>query len=98
MANSKLLGGAILGAAVTLALYKLYSMTEDERAELVDHIKETTSGLLDDAEKTIEKIESYMSEIKDKGEGEWIDKMHVVKRMLGDFYGREASNKSLGYK
>ncbi|MEO6406225.1 MAG: hypothetical protein ABIY51_02635 [Ferruginibacter sp.] len=87
MSKSSYISGIILGAAAALALYKFFSMTEEERDELLHDIKEKTKDLLDNAEDTVEKVEHYVAQIKEKGEGEWVDKMYLAKKMIREFYG-----------
>lgn len=87
MSKSNYIGGLILGAAAALALYKFYSMTPEERDELIADIKEKTHDLLNNAEETVEKVEHYVAKIKEKGEGEWVDKMYLAKKMISEFYG-----------
>ena len=95
MSKSSYIGGIILGAAAALAIYKLYSMTEEERDELLKDIKETTHDLLNNAENTVEKVEHYVAQMKEKGEGEWIDKMYLAKKMIHDLYGKANKAKQL---
>jgi len=87
MEKSNYIGGIILGAAAALAIYKFYSMPEDERDELVKTIKKRTMEMLEDAENTVEKIEHYVANIKNKGEHGWIDQLYTIKKMLIEFYG-----------
>ncbi len=87
MSKSNYIGGIILGAAAALAIYKFYSMTPEERDELISDIKEKTHELLNNAEDTVEKVEHYVAKIKEKGEGEWVDKMYLAKKMITEFYG-----------
>jgi hypothetical protein len=88
MSKSNYIGGIILGAAAALAIYKFYSMTPEERDELISDIKEKTHDLLNNAEETVEKVEHYVAQIKEKGEGEWVDKMYLAKKMISEFYGK----------
>lgn len=87
MTKSNYIGGIILGAAAALAIYKFYSMPEEERDELLRTIKTRTRELLEDAENTVEKIEHYVADIKSKGEHGWIDQLYTIKKMFSDFYG-----------
>jgi gas vesicle protein len=79
----------ILGAAAGVALVRFLSMPKEERQTFYDDLKKKTSQLLDNAEDTVEKVEHYMDEFKDKGEGEWIDKLFILKKMFRNFYGSE---------
>ena len=64
-------------------------MPKEDRDAFIDHLKIRTNALLDDAEQTVEKVERFMNEIKLKEEGEFIDKLLVLKRMFKDLYGSE---------
>ena len=85
--DTKQIAGVILGMAAGLALYKFFSMPKEKRDEFCTHIKDTTNELLNNAEDTVEKVEQYISEINDKGKGEWIDKLYILKKMFRNFYG-----------
>ena len=87
MQKSNYIGGIILGAAVALAIYKFYSMPEEERDELLKTVKRRTMELLEDAEHTVEKIEHYVADIKSKGEHGMIDQLYTIKKMLSELYG-----------
>jgi gas vesicle protein len=87
MEKSNYIGGIILGAAAALAIYKFYSMPEDERERLLKTIKNRTMELLDDAENTVEKIEHYVADIKGKSQEGWIDQLYTLKKMFRELYG-----------
>ena len=89
MAKSNKVAAIILGAAAGVALVKFLSMPKEKRDEFYDFLKDKTRLLLDNAENTVEKVEQYMDEIKDKGEDEWIDKVYILKKMFKDLYGSE---------
>jgi len=67
MAKTNKIAAIILGAAAGLALVKFLSMPKEEREEFYDFLKDKTRVLLDNAEETVEKVEQYMDEFKDKG-------------------------------
>ena len=77
----------IIGAAAGVALTRFFSMPKADRQAFYDDLKKTTSQLLDNAEDTVEKVEHYMDEFKEKGENDWIDKLFVLKKMFRNFYG-----------
>ena len=87
MANTNKIAAIILGAAAGVALIKFFSMPKVEREEFYAHLKNQTHLLLDNAEETVEKVEQYMDELKEKGEDEWIDKIYVLKKMFKNLYG-----------
>ena len=85
--NSKQIAGLILGAAAGFALYQFFSMPKEKRDEFYAHIKNTTNELLDNAEDTVGKVEPYISEFNSRGEGNWIDKLYILKKMFRNLYG-----------
>ncbi len=87
MAKSSTIAAVIFGASIGVALLKFYSMPKEDRDAFFDQLKKTTDNLLDNAEDTVEKVEHYMSEVKSKGENDWIEKIYVVKKMLKELYG-----------
>lgn len=89
MTKSTTIASLIFGASIGFALLKFYSMPKEDKDALLDHLKTTTNDLLDDAERTVEKVEHYVDEIKMKGEKNWIEKLYVLKKMFTDFYGTE---------
>ena len=87
MAKSSTIAGIILGASIGVALLKFYNLPKEERDAFFDRIKKQTDYLLDNAEDTVEKVERFMGEIKDKDENEWVEKLYVLKKMFRDLYG-----------
>jgi predicted phosphoribosyltransferase len=87
MAKTNKIAAIIFGAAVGVALVKFLSMPKEERNEFYDFLKDKTRVLLDNAEDTVEKVEQYMDEFKEKGEDEWIDKIYILKKMFKNLYG-----------
>lgn len=89
MAKSNTIAAIILGAAGGFALIKFLSMPQEKRNEFYGFLKQKTNELLDNAEGTVEKVEHYMDEFKDKGEGDWIDKIYILKKMFNNLYGSQ---------
>lgn len=89
MTKTNTIAAIILGASAGVALLKFFSMPKEDREEFFSHIKTRTNILLDDAEETVEKVEHFMDEIKNKGENEWAEKLLVLKKMFKEFYGTE---------
>jgi len=89
MNKGNTIGALILGAAVGVALLKFYSMPPEERQEFMAHLKNKAHDLLDDAEGTVERIKDHFAEIDSKQPNEWVDKMFVIKRLLGELFGSE---------
>jgi hypothetical protein len=89
MSKSNSIAAIILGAAVGLTLIRFFSLSKDEREQVLADIKHKTHDLLDDAEATVEKVKHYVEELKSKRPEEWTDKLFVIKNMLKDLYGAE---------
>ena len=89
MVKSNKIAAVILGAAAGVALVKFLSMPREQRNEFYDFLKNKSRQLLDNAEDTVEKVEQYMDEFKEKGDDEWIDKIYILKKMFKSLYGSE---------
>jgi hypothetical protein len=89
MAKSNKIAAIILGAAGGFALIKFLSMPKEKRNEFYNYLIDKTHQLLDNAEETVEKVEHYMDEFKEKGEDEWIDKIYILKKMFKNLYGTD---------
>ncbi|MGN6265415.1 MAG: hypothetical protein ACTHM5_07055 [Ginsengibacter sp.] len=89
MAKSNKIAAIILGAAGGFALIKFLSMPKEKRNEFYDYLIDKTHQLLDNAEETVEKVEHYMDQFKEKGEDEWIDKIYILKKMFKNLYGTD---------
>ena len=89
MAKSNKVAALILGAAAGVALVKFFRMPVEDRNKFCSHLKNQTNLLLDNAEETVEKVEHYMDDFKSKGEGEWIDKLYILKNMFKNLYGSD---------
>ncbi len=95
MQKSNQIGAIILGAAAALALYKYSKMSSEERNEFFSVIRDKTQELLEDADNTVEKVQHYVGQIKEKQPNEWFDKLYLVRKMLSEFYGFSSKNKAL---
>ncbi|MEO9003690.1 MAG: hypothetical protein ABI288_03085 [Ginsengibacter sp.] len=89
MANKNKITALIFGAAVGVALVKFFSMPKEDREAFYNYLKDQTSLLIDNAEDTVEKVEHYMDEFKEKKDDEWIEKLFVLKKMFKNLYGSE---------
>ena len=89
MTNSNKAAMVILGAAAAVAAYRFFTMPPEERRAFFQHIKETTTDLLDNAEETVGKVDNFIAQIDNKGQDEWIDKLYLVKKFFKDLYGSE---------
>jgi hypothetical protein len=89
MTKTNKIAAIILGAAGGFALIKFLSMPKEERNDFYNFLKNKTRELLDNAEETVEKVDHYMDEFKDKGKDEWIDKIYILKKMFKNLYGSD---------
>lgn len=89
MTKSNKIAAIILGAAGGFALIKFLSMPKEERNDFYNFLKNKTRELLDNAEETVEKVDHYMDEFRDKGKDEWIDKIYILKKMFKNLYGSD---------
>jgi len=89
MTKSNSVAAIVLGAAIGLTLIRFFTLSKEERDQVLSDIKNKTSDLLDDAEATVEKVKHYVEELKSKRPEEWTDKIFVIRNMLKDLYGAE---------
>lgn len=89
MTKSNSVAAIVLGAAIGLTLIRFFTLSKEERDQVLSDIKHKTSDLLDDAEATVEKVKHYVEELKSKRPEEWTDKVFVIRNMLKDLYGAE---------
>lgn len=95
MEKSNQIGAIILGAAAALAIYKYTQLSKEERNEFFSTIRDKTQELLEDADNTVEKVQHYVAQIKDKQPDQWFDKIYLLKKMLSEFYGFTSKPKTL---
>ena len=96
MEKSNHIGAIILGAAAALAIYKYSQMTKEERDEFFTAIKDKTHELLENADNTVEKVQHYVAQIKDKQPDQWFDKLGLIRKMFSEFYGITPTSKTQG--
>ena len=85
MTMKQIIGLALAGGAA-VAVYKLYNMPKEQRNEMIDSLKKETLAFLEKAESSVDKVQHYMGQIREKNPDEWMDKAFIVKNMLSDFY------------
>ena len=69
MTKTNQVAAFILGSGCRRSSHKIFKHAETEIQAFYNDMKKVTSQLLDNAEDTVEKVEHYMNEFKDKGEG-----------------------------
>ena len=78
--------GLMLAGGAAVAVYKLYNMPKEKRSEMLESLKKETLSFLEKAESSVDKVQHYMGQIREKNPDEWLDKAFIVKNMLSDFY------------
>lgn len=86
MATMKQAVGFLLATGAAIAVYKLSQMTKEERNEWLGKIKDETLNFLEKADVSMNKVNHYLSQVKEKNPDQWVDKIMVVKNMVSDFY------------
>lgn len=87
MQKSQQIGAVILGAAAAYAIYKLYQMPKHEREQLVNRIKDKAQVILEDSDKTVEKVQHYVTQMKGTEPDQWLDKLYLLKKMFNEIFG-----------
>ena len=87
--EAKQVGAIIFSAAAIYAAYRYFDLPKEERRQVISKIKERTGELLDDADNTVEKVQTYFSELKNTQPGNWIDRIYLLRKLFTDFYGKK---------
>ena len=87
MSKSSKVGGVLVTAVVAFAVYKFMQLDKEEKEELFDNIKNKASHLVNNSGDALDKVQKYMSEIKEKEEDEILDKVVIIKNMIFDIFG-----------
>ena len=91
--NTKQIIGMALAGGAAVVVYKLYNMPKERRSEMLDSLKKETLAFLEKAESSVDKVQHYMGQIREKGQDEWVDKAFIIKNMLSDFYKGKGEEK-----
>ena len=91
MAKSSNLGGVLVTAAVAFAVYKYMQLDKEKKEEIFGSIKSKASHLVNNSGDALDKVQKYMSEIKNKEEDQILDKILIVKNMIFDIFGSKKS-------
>lgn len=89
MSRNDKIAAVILGAAVTYAAIKFFSLEKEERKELCEKFKNKTNELLTDADTTVDKVNEFIEEYEEQSKEAWMDKFFVVRRMIRSLYGSD---------
>jgi hypothetical protein len=93
MTNSDKATVVLLAAAVGMALYRFYNMTENERENFYNDIKDRVQLLLKDTDQTVDTVKQYFGQIDSKEA--WADKLLLFKGLLTRLFG--TGEKALAY-
>lgn len=86
MSRNDKIAAIILGAAAVAAIIHYVSMPEEEKKKCVNHIKDRTRELLNNAEETAEKVQNFLGEYDKQPANGWIDKLYILKKMFNSLY------------
>jgi hypothetical protein len=84
MSKEKTVAAILLGAVAGVALYRFYTMPQEEKEEFIDHLKARAHDLLDDTEGTLHKVQHHFAQIDTKENA--VDKLLVVKNLLTELF------------
>jgi hypothetical protein len=93
MTNSDKATVVLLAAAVGMALYRFYNMSEKEREDFYNDIKDRVQLLLKDTDQTVDTVKQYFGQIDAKEA--WADKLLLFKGLLTRLFG--TGEKALAY-
>ena len=87
MSKTSKVGGVLVTAAVAFAVYKYMKLDKEEKDELCDKIKDKANHFMTNSSEILDKVQNYVSELKEKEEDEILDKIVIMKNMLFDIFG-----------
>lgn len=73
----------VITALAGVALVQYFSMSYNERQQLISDIKSRLHELLDDAENTGERAKNYLSQLQSQ-DHHWMDKLVVIKKLVDE--------------
>lgn len=86
MTRNDKIAALILGAAATVAIIRYCQMPEEERKELTDRIKTRTNELLDKADDTVDRVNTFLGEYDQQPDNAWVEKLYILKKMFKSLY------------
>lgn len=86
MVSTKHLATFLLGAAAGAAFLKYQTMTDVEKEELTEKLKQKASELKTEATAATEKMDDYFKELQSKGGDAMKDLMHDAEKYMNDLF------------
>jgi hypothetical protein len=83
--NSNRIEAIIFGAAIGVAILRYFNMSEEDKKDFMNRLKDRVSTLLEDTEGTIGKVKEHFEQIDSKDE--WVDKALILKKLLTTLFG-----------
>ena len=89
MTNADKVTIVLLGAVVGVAIYRFFNLSEKEKQEFYDALKDRTQLLVRNTDETVETVKQYVSQIDEQPKGALADKLLIFKKMLTSLFGTE---------
>ncbi|SDD76406.1 hypothetical protein [Niabella drilacis] len=92
MVNNKHIATFILGALAGLAAGKYTSMSEEEKEQMMNNLKEKANKLKEDASKSAEQAKDYFSELATKGMDSLKEHFPGAEKWMSDLFGNKSAD------
>jgi hypothetical protein len=89
MANADKVTIVLLSAAVGVAIYRFFNLSDKEKKEFYDAIKDRAQLLLRNTDETVETVKQYVSQMDAQPKGALADKLLIGKKLLTALFGSE---------
>jgi chromosome segregation ATPase len=86
--DNKHLAAILLGAAAAFGAYKYSNLTDEEKQNMKDNLKDKFHKLKDEAEGGVENAKNYFSDLKDKAAGVLKEHFPDVEKHFDEFFKR----------
>jgi ElaB/YqjD/DUF883 family membrane-anchored ribosome-binding protein len=96
--NSKHIATFILGAAAGLALMKYATMSDEEKEQFFNDVKDKADKFKGEAEEAFDQAKDYFEELKTKGAQAFKEHLSDAEKFMNDIFqkGRDAADKAAG--
>jgi gas vesicle protein len=96
MVTSKHLATFLLGVAAGAAIVKYKSMSEEEKEELMNKIKDKADEVKGEAEATVSTLQTYFEDLKGKGLDALKQYSGEAEKMVNDFINQNKPSSDTG--
>ena len=86
--NAKHIATFLLGAAAGFALCKYMNMSDEEKEQFMNNLKNKANNVKDEAEGAVHKAKEYFEELKDKGADALKEHLSDAEKMIEDLFGK----------